>query len=46
MGANWHLAFQETLDEDCGGAIEMVKYKNALIFYTRKSGLLKLDLEE
>ncbi len=43
-GENWHLAYRELLDIDCGGIIDMVQYKNRLIFYTRE-GLFELDLE-
>ena len=44
MGESWELAYQEYLNENCGGVFDMVKYQNQLIFYTRESGLFQLDL--
>ena len=45
MGDSWHLAYEEELNMDCEGVIDMVKFENKLIFYTIKSGLFELDLE-
>jgi len=45
MGESWHLAYEESFDEDCGNIIDMVKYKNKLIFYTTKCGLYELEVE-
>ena len=44
-GNSWHLAYNEKLNESCGGVYDMVKYKNKLIFYTKNCGLFELDLE-
>jgi hypothetical protein len=43
-GNSWHLACRESTGMDCGGVLDMVKYENRLIFYTRKSGLFELNL--
>ncbi|MFR9166842.1 MAG: T9SS type A sorting domain-containing protein [Dysgonomonas sp.] len=45
IGETWHLAYKETLNSDCGKVLDMVKYKNKLIFYTNDCGLFELDLE-
>jgi hypothetical protein len=45
MGESWHLAYEESFDKDCGNIIDMVKYKNKLIFYTTKCGLYELEVE-
>jgi len=44
MGNSWELAYNESLNESCGGVFDMVKYKNFLIFYTRENGLFQLSL--
>jgi len=44
-GNSWHLAYNEGLNESCGGVYDMIKYKNKLILYTRDCGLFELDLE-
>ena len=46
MGNSWELAYNENLNADCGGVMDMVKYKNKLIFYTLNSGLFELDLDK
>ncbi len=45
-GDSWHCVYKEPLKEDCGGVLDMVKYKDKLIFYTRKSGLFALDTKD
>ena len=45
MGETWHLAHKEYLGSDGGQVIDMVKYKDRLIFYTRELGVLELDLK-
>jgi photosystem II stability/assembly factor-like uncharacterized protein len=44
MGNSWQLVYNENLNKDCGGVVDMVKYKDKLIFYTRNCGLFELDL--
>lgn len=44
-GDTWHLAYQEYLGTNGGGVIDMVKYKDKLIFYTRELGVLELDVK-
>ena len=49
MGESWHLFHKEfvtenCVGEDCGFVIDMLKYKNKLIFYTFGGGLFELDL--
>ena len=44
-GDTWQLAYKEELEMDYGEMIDMVQYKNKLIFYTRDCGLFELDLE-
>ena len=43
-GSSWELAYNEKMNENCGGVFDMAKYKNKLIFYTRNCGLFELDL--
>jgi hypothetical protein len=43
-GESWSLAYKEALDSDCGGVIDMLKYRDRLIFYTYNSGLFELDV--
>lgn len=43
-GDTWSLAYKEYLGVDCGIIIDMVKYKNKLIFYSRDCGLFELDV--
>ena len=45
LGETWQLAYNEKVNSDCGGVIDMVKYESKLIFYTEKSGLFELDIE-
>lgn len=45
MGDTWHLAYKEYLGANGGGVIDMVKYKDKLIFYTRELGILELDVK-
>lgn len=44
MGDTWSLAYKEYSGVDCGIIIDMVKYKNKLIFYSRNCGLFELDV--
>lgn len=44
-GETWHLAYKEYLGANGGGVIDMVKYKDRLIFYTRELGILELDVK-
>lgn len=45
MGESWHLAYKEWLGANGGEMIDMVKYKDKLIFYTRELGILELDVK-
>lgn len=45
MGETWNLAYKEYLGANGGGVIDMVKYKDKLIFYTNKLGVLELDVK-
>ncbi|MFR9166841.1 MAG: T9SS type A sorting domain-containing protein [Dysgonomonas sp.] len=45
MGEIWHLAYNEDVGADYRDMVDMIKYKNKLIFYTRDCGLFELDLE-
>ena len=44
-GDSWHLFHSEYMGENGGFIMDMVKYKNKLIFYTLGGGLLELNLE-
>ncbi len=43
-GENWRLAYTEILDTDYGNIIDMVLYKNRLIYYTTE-GLFEINME-
>jgi len=43
-GDSWQLFHNEYVGEGCGGVLDMIKYKNKLIFYTRDCGLFELKL--
>ncbi len=46
MGDSWHIAYKEKLDMNGGGVIDMLKYKDKLIFYTQNAGLFELDVKK
>lgn len=44
-GDNWELAYKEYLGENGGDLIDMVKYKDNLILYSRELGVLTLNVK-
>jgi photosystem II stability/assembly factor-like uncharacterized protein len=44
-GDSWQLFHNEYVGEGCGFVLEMIKYKNKLILYTRDCGLFELKLD-
>ena len=44
MGDTWSLAAKEYTGVNCGHIIDMIQYKNKLIFYTVNYGLFELDV--
>jgi len=44
-GDSWQLFYNEYVGTGCGPVLDMIKYKNKLILYTRDCGLFELKLD-